>query len=411
MAAGAPGRRGRAKEGPAGRTRTPATTPVPTPVLTQNTAENGLLERSLALVRHLREHCPWDAQQTAESLVPHLLEEAAEVADAVAEGSDAELAGELGDLLLNLAFQVVVAVEAGRFAEAEIYEQLEAKMIRRHPHAFGGVSNEAEVDASDGTAFNEAEVDASDGTASNEAEVDASGRSVFNEAEVDASSRTDSDEAEIDASRGRASNATEVDASDGTASNEADIDGFGCTPEQEPAHTLDEARARTLDEALGNVPGPLGWEKSKMEERASGESVLAGLATALDPLTKSYRMQEKAATAGFDWDDYRGARAKLEEELEEVADAIDKSDPEALEAELGDLLFAVVNLSRLLKVHPTPALARANRRFRERFGGVEELARARGLPLPGTDLKVLDSLWDEVKGRKARPPGGKPRLR
>jgi len=97
----------------------------------------GVLDRALALVEYLREHCPWDRKQTARSLVPHLLEEAAETVDAIRAGDAEALRGELGDLLLNLAFQVVVAEEAGEFGREEVVRELEEKMIRRHPHLFG----------------------------------------------------------------------------------------------------------------------------------------------------------------------------------------------------------------------------------------------------------------------------------
>ncbi len=97
----------------------------------------GVLDRALALVEYLREHCPWDRKQTARSLVPHLLEEAAETVDAIRAGDAQALRGELGDLLLNLAFQVVVAEEAGEFGREEVVRELEEKMIRRHPHLFG----------------------------------------------------------------------------------------------------------------------------------------------------------------------------------------------------------------------------------------------------------------------------------
>jgi len=96
-----------------------------------------VLDRALALVEYLRAHCPWDRKQTAESLIPHLLEETHETVDAIQSGDTGQLRGELGDLLLNLAFQVIVAEEAGHFARDEVVRELEEKMIRRHPHLFG----------------------------------------------------------------------------------------------------------------------------------------------------------------------------------------------------------------------------------------------------------------------------------
>jgi len=244
----------------------------------------GALDRALDLVRYLREHCPWDAEQTAESLIPHLLEETHEVVDAIRGGDPDELRGELGDLLLNLAFQIVVAEEADTLDADRVYAELEAKMIRRHPQLFGG----------------------------------------------------------------------------------------------------GERRQS--------------WEEMKAAERGEDQRVLDGLPAGLDPLTRANRIQEKVAGVGFDWADYRGAYAKVEEELEEVRAAIRAEDPEHVEEELGDLLFAAVNLARLSGAHPTTALAGANRKFSERFARLEDLARERGITMETAGLEVLDGLWNEIKG-------------
>lgn len=215
--------------------------------------------------------------------MPHLLEEAHEVADAVHDGDAQALEAELGDLLLNLAFQVVVAEEADRFDAAGVYARLEEKMVRRHPHLFTG------------------------------------------------GERRD-------------------------------------------------------------------WEALKAEEREDADGALAGLARGLDPLTKAYRIQDRAAGVGFDWPDHRGALEKIAEELDEVRAAVAEGDDASVREELGDLLFAVVNVARLAGVHPTTALAAANGKFTRRFETLEELARQRGKPMPGTSLEALDALWDEVKG-------------
>lgn len=242
----------------------------------------GVLDRALRLVRFLREECPWDQAQTAESLIPHLLEETHEVVDAIREGSAHELEGELGDLLLNLAFQIVVAEEGGALDADSVYGRLESKMVARHPHLFG----------------------------------------------------------------------------DGERQD---------------------------------------WEALKAAERAEGTSVLAGLAKGLDPLTKAHRIQERVAGVGFDWTDHHGAYAKVEEELAETDEAIASGDAARVEEELGDLLFAVVNLVRRAGAHPTTALARANAKFRARFERLEGLAAERGVELGRAGLDVLDGLWDEVK--------------
>jgi MazG family protein len=283
----------------------------------------GTLDRALALVRYLRSECPWDAEQTAESLIPHLLEETHEVVDAIRDGDPRQLEGELGDLLLNLAFQIVVAEEEGTLEADSVYGRLEAKMIARHPHVF------------------------------------------------------------------------------------------------------DDAEHRD-------------WEQSKAAERTAGESVLTGLASGLDPLTKAYRIQERVAGVGFDWEDHRSALEKVREELEEVRAElkdVGQEPPEAeagtgaaaretgavrnveprtltehsadpavgrldrITEEIGDLLFAVVNLARLTEVHPTTALARANTKFRNRFERLEAVARERDIDLSTADLELLDGIWEELKAK------------
>ena len=244
----------------------------------------GALDRALALVRFLRTECDWDRAQTAESLIPHLLEETHEVVDAIHGGDARALEGELGDLLLNIAFQIVVAEESGALDAESVYARLEEKMIARHPHLFG----------------------------------------------------------------------------DGVRRD---------------------------------------WEALKAAERGHEGSVLSGLAKGLDPLTKAFRIQERVSRVGFDWEDHRGALAKVEEELAEVRDALRSEAPDRVEEEVGDLLFAVVNLSRLAGAHPTNALARANAKFHERFAELERLAAERGIDVSSAGLEALDALWNEVKRR------------
>jgi MazG family protein len=242
----------------------------------------GALDRALSLVRFLRAECDWDRAQTAESLIPHLLEETHEVVDAIHGGNPDALEGELGDLLLNLAFQIVVAEEAEELDAESVYRRLEAKMVARHPDLFG----------------------------------------------------------------------------DGVRRD---------------------------------------WEALKAGERPEGEGVLSGVAKGLDPLTKAYRIQERVARVGFDWEDHRGAMDKVVEEIDEVREALRSEIPSRVDEELGDLLFAVVNLSRLAGTHPTTALAHANRKFQDRFMKLEGLARERGIDMQSAGLEALDALWDEVK--------------
>ncbi len=158
------------------------------------------------------------------------------------------------------------------------------------------------------------------------------------------------------------------------------------------------------------------WEKMKSKKR---ESIAEGLPASLPPLHRAHRLQDRAAGVGFDWPDATGPAAKVEEELAEVRahlpDApagnggppiLDEKHAE-LEAELGDLLFACVNLCRKAGVHASLALDMANSKFEERFRGVERIARDRGIDIGAAGLDALDSIWDEVKKaeRKAVEPG------
>jgi uncharacterized protein YabN with tetrapyrrole methylase and pyrophosphatase domain len=331
----------------------------------------GTLDRALDLVRFLRRECPWDARQTAESLVPHLLEETHEVVDAIRDGDGQALEGELGDLLLNLAFQIVVAEEAGEIDADSVYARLEAKMIARHPHLFGNGERQ------DWETLKAAE-------------------------------------------RAAKAAARAATAESGGGAGAPTGGGMGSTP---------------ASEGSGPPPG-----------------VLADMARGLDPLTKAYRIQQKVAGVGFDWDDWRGPAEKVAEELEEVIVAIrtghgpgaeavsdappredaardadpvvghddgayehnsayeddgaygddgayrdDRPPADGIVEEVGDLLFAAVNLARLAGVHPTTALARANAKFAARFEALEAIARTRGIPLERAGLDVLDGIWNEVK--------------
>ena len=247
-------------------------------------------DRALELVRFLRARCPWDAEQTPTSLLPYLLEEAHEVVDAVNDGDDTLLAKELGDLLLNVAFQTVLAEERSAFTAEDVVSRLEDKMRRRHPHL------------------------------------------------------------------------------------------YGLGPQQD-------------------------WETLKAQERAQetnkeASSILSGLARSLEPLSRAHRIQDRVATVGFDWTSAHGAFEKVAEELEEVREALDAEPSPALEEELGDLLFAVVNLTRLSGVHAMRALQRANQKFIARFEGLERLALERGVRLGEASLDELEALWVEVKRRE-----------
>src|SRR5690606_24564970 len=155
-----------------------------------------------------------------------------------------------------------------------------------------------------------------------------------------------------------------------------------------------------------HIDGGKGGPWGGLEAGGRGDrSVLGGLSPRLDPLSRAHRIQERVSSVGFDWADARGAFEKVAEELEEVRQALEGTEPAALEEELGDLLFAVVNLTRLAGVHAMNALQRANRKFAARFEALERLARERGTVLGRASLEELDALWEEVK---RRPPPTEP---
>jgi len=138
----------------------------------------------------------------------------------------------------------------------------------------------------------------------------------------------------------------------------------------------------------------------RREPRAGGKrGTLSGLPPTLPALLAAYRLQERAAGVGFDWPDPAGPMAKVREETEEVAREVGAGRREKVEDEIGDLLFAVVNLARKLSVEPSAALERANQKFTRRFEGVEALAEERGIQIGRASLEELDKLWDEVKQR------------
>ena len=152
-------------------------------------------------------------------------------------------------------------------------------------------------------------------------------------------------------------------------------------------------------EGRGSREDHAGWELVKRREpRAGGKrSTLAGLPPTLPPLLMAYRLQERAAGIGFDWPDAKGPLAKVKEETSELEQ---ESGRQEIEEEVGDLLFAAVNLARKLGVEPGQALERANAKFQQRFEGVEKLAEERGLEMGRATLEQLDTLWDEVKKTK-----------
>jgi MazG family protein len=239
--------------------------------------------------------CPWDREQTNETLLPPLIEEAYEVAGAIRANDDPNLREELGDLILLAVMQSEIANETGRFSIEQVLEEVTAKLIRRHPH-------------------------------------------VFAQSEV--------------------------------------------------------------RDAEGVVKQ---WEAIKHEEKngASGGHYLSHLPAALPALMRAQKAQKKAARVNFDWTELSDVVAKVDEELAETKEAIASGNKTAIADEIGDLLFAVVNLARKSGLDAESALQSATDKFVSRFNRVEDELRARGRKLGDAGLEELDEIWNALKrGRK-----------
>ena len=239
--------------------------------------------------------CPWDLEQNFRTIAPYTLEEAYEVADAIARDDVAGLKDELGDLLLQVVFHARLAQEQGAFDFADVVETITAKLIRRHPHVF------------------------------------------------------------------------------------ADADG---------------KTARAV-EGL--------WERIKAEEKATthGEraqsGALSGVSVALPALTRALKLQNKAGQVGFDWNDPRAVLAKIREEADEIEAELDQGHDKRVAAEIGDLLFAVVNLARHLRDDPEGLLRETNLKFERRFAAIERALAALGKTPRDATLAEMDALWNEAK--------------
>ena len=235
--------------------------------------------------------CPWDREQDFASIAPYTVEEAYEVADAIAREDMPGLRDELGDLLFQVVFHAQMAAEAGDFDFDDVTTSICNKMIRRHPHVFG---TEAE-------------------------------------------------------------------------------------------------RAR------GAVPG--GWERIKASERGSTSdaSALDGIAMSLPALKRAEKLGKRAANTGFDWPDIKGVRDKVDEELAELDETLREADVAKTAEELGDLLFAVVNLARHLKIDPEQALGLANRKFERRFRKMESDVADGDATFADLDIDALEEKWQAAK--------------
>jgi ATP diphosphatase len=248
--------------------------------------------------------CPWDLEQDFASIAPYTIEEAYEVADAIARGDRLDLKDELGDLLLQVVFHARMAQEEGAFAFPDVVEAITAKLIRRHPHVFGEARD-----------LSPAEV-----------------KTLWHRIKA-----------------------------------------------QEKA---DKAAARR---AAG------------MPEQVEETGVLAGVTHALPALTRAWKLQARASTVGFDWNDARLVLDKIREETAEIDEALASGDKAAIAEEIGDLLFVVANLARHVDADPEGCLQAANAKFERRFKGIEEALEAQGKVAADASLPELEALWQAVK--------------
>jgi len=233
--------------------------------------------------------CPWDREQTHESLLPALIEEAYEVAEAADAKNDAHFREELGDLLLLVVMHAEIAQESGRFNIDNVLQEISDKLVRRHPHVFGT----------------------------------------------------------------------------------SDARDSGAVLKQ--------------------------WEAIKREEKKADSHYLASLPKALPALIRGQKEQSKTARVNFDWTEVRDVIAKVEEELCEVKDAIASQDREMITDEIGDVLFAVVNLARKYEIDAESALQKATDKFVARFNRLEDELRRQGKRLGDVDLAEMDAIWERIK--------------
>lgn len=247
------------------------------------------LEKLIEIMEKLRAKCPWDREQTRESIKPFLIEETYEVIEAIDEGDPQKIKEELGDLLFQIIFQCQIAKERGEFTIDDVMEQIANKMVSRHPHVFGN------------------------------------------------------------------------------------------------------AEYKTAEEVLEQ------WEERKKEEGKQRESILEGIPRALPALIKAQRVQSRAAKVGFDWKDINDVLEKLNEELREFREALDKKSQEDIEDELGDIFFSLVNISRFVGVNPEDALRKTISKFISRFRYIEIKAKEMGKNLSEMTLEEMDKLWEEAK--------------
>lgn len=271
-----------------------------TPITSQSPTLEAL-QQLIEVVAQLRSPdggCPWDLEQTPQTLIPYIIEEAYEVVEAIRSQQQVAIAEELGDLLLQVVLQAQIASEAGNFTLKEVTQGISQKLIRRHPHVFG------------------------------------------------------------------------------------------------------EVEVANIEEVRQN------WEQIKAAEK--GETLqqtqllsrkLSGLARKLPPLMAGMKISRQAAAVGFEWENIEGVWHKFNEELAEFKQALVQEDKSQQQAELGDLLFTIINLARWCELDPTEALQGTNQRFIQRLEKMEVFAER---PLSDYSLDELEALWQQAKSQLAQ---------
>ena len=256
----------------------------------QQDAAGVLLLELMGVVERLRSEqgCPWDRQQTAQSLLPYLLEETYEVMESVSADDAAALREELGDLLLHVVFQGSLASEARQFTLADSIRTVIHKLVRRHPHVFG----------------------------------------------------------------------------------------------DQPTTDTTVIRQR--------------WEAAKQREKGRA-SILDGVPRTLPALNRARRLQEKASSVGFDWQQVDDVWAKVAEEMGELREACANGDGDAMQEEFGDVLFSLVNLGRFLRLSGEDALRQAIGKFEQRFRGIEQELARRGRRIEDATLDEMDDIWNRLR--------------
>jgi XTP/dITP diphosphohydrolase len=244
-------------------------------------------EELLKIMHRLRQECPWDRKQTIHTLRKLTIEETYELADAISSEDWQGIKEELGDLLLHIVFYAELGMEKNAFTLQDLIQNLNEKLIRRHPHIYG------------------------------------------------------------------------------------------------------DTRVENEEEVKKN------WERIKINE--GKKSVLSGVPQSLPALLKAQRIQEKVRSIGFDWDHVEQVWDKCLEEMNELREAVVSDKQEDIEDEFGDVLFALVNYSRFINVDPEAALAKANKKFSERFMWMENYASGQGMDMHNMNLEALDKIWDLAK--------------